>query len=80
MCMEYENVTQNVLLFIESILQNAKQLQHAASFFFRFENYRPHKSDNNLQSHCKKLYLEEECLEVSDQWKRAKLQRSQNQS
>jgi hypothetical protein len=27
--MEYENVTQKVLLFIESIPQNAKQLQHA---------------------------------------------------
>jgi hypothetical protein len=27
--MENENVTQNVLLFIESMLQNAKQLQHA---------------------------------------------------
>jgi hypothetical protein len=27
--MEYESVTQNVLLFIKPILQNAKQLQHA---------------------------------------------------
>jgi hypothetical protein len=27
--MEYECVTQKVLLLIESILQNAKQLQHA---------------------------------------------------
>jgi hypothetical protein len=27
--MEYENVTQNVLLLTELILQNAKQLQHA---------------------------------------------------
>jgi hypothetical protein len=26
--MEYESVTQKVLLLIESILQNAKQLQH----------------------------------------------------
>jgi hypothetical protein len=27
--MEYENVTQNVLLLIDSILQNGKQLQYA---------------------------------------------------
>jgi hypothetical protein len=27
--MEYENVTRKVLLLIESMLQNAKQLQHA---------------------------------------------------
>jgi hypothetical protein len=27
--MEYETVDQKVLLYIESILQNAKQLQHA---------------------------------------------------
>jgi hypothetical protein len=27
--MQYEDVTQKVLLRIESILQNAKQLQHA---------------------------------------------------
>jgi hypothetical protein len=27
--MEYENITQKVLLLIESILENAKQLQHA---------------------------------------------------
>jgi hypothetical protein len=26
---EYENVTQKVLLVIDSVLQNAKQLQHA---------------------------------------------------
>jgi hypothetical protein len=36
---EYENVTQKVLLFIESVLQNAKQLQHARlSWQVRFEN------------------------------------------
>jgi hypothetical protein len=42
---EYESVTQKVLLDIESILQNAKQLQHARLLFFcfRFENYRPRK-------------------------------------
>jgi hypothetical protein len=28
--MEYENITQNVLLLIESMLQNAKQLQLAS--------------------------------------------------
>jgi hypothetical protein len=27
--MEYESVTQKVLLFLEPMLQNAKQLQHA---------------------------------------------------
>jgi hypothetical protein len=26
---EYESTTQNILLLIESLLQNAKQLQHA---------------------------------------------------
>jgi hypothetical protein len=31
--MEYENVTQIVLLPEESILQNAKQLQHARLYF-----------------------------------------------
>jgi hypothetical protein len=31
--MQYENVTQNVLLLIESILQNAKQLQHVRLYF-----------------------------------------------
>jgi hypothetical protein len=30
--MEYENITQKVLLSIESMLQNAKQLQHCAPF------------------------------------------------
>jgi hypothetical protein len=27
--MEYENVTQKVLQLVESVMQNAKQLQHA---------------------------------------------------
>jgi hypothetical protein len=43
--MKYESVTQNVLLFIETILQNAKQLQHAhLSWHVWFENYRPKKT------------------------------------
>jgi hypothetical protein len=38
---EYENVTQNVLLYVELMLQNAKQLQHARlSWHVKFENYR----------------------------------------
>jgi hypothetical protein len=38
---EYENVTQEVLVLLESILLNAKQLQHASpSWHLRFENYR----------------------------------------
>jgi hypothetical protein len=32
--MEYESVTQKVLLLIESILQNAKELQHASLLLF----------------------------------------------
>jgi hypothetical protein len=45
MLTEYVNVTQKVVLIIESILQNAKQLQHAPlSWHVRFENYRPRKS------------------------------------
>jgi hypothetical protein len=39
---EYESVTQEVLLFIESILHNAKQYAQF-NFFFRFENDRPRK-------------------------------------
>jgi hypothetical protein len=40
MLREYESITQKVLLLIESILQNAKQLQHARlSWHVRFENY-----------------------------------------
>jgi hypothetical protein len=42
---EYENVTQELLLFLGSILQNAKQLQHARfSWHIKFENYRSRKS------------------------------------
>jgi hypothetical protein len=41
---EYESVTQTVLLPVESMLQNAKQLQHVRiSWHVRFENYRPRK-------------------------------------
>jgi hypothetical protein len=39
--MEYESVIQKVLLLVELILQNAKQLQHARfSWHLKFENYR----------------------------------------
>jgi hypothetical protein len=31
--MEYENVTQKVLLVVVSMLQNAKQLRHARFYF-----------------------------------------------
>jgi hypothetical protein len=43
--MEYESVTQKLLLFIEPILQKAEQLQYRASlcFYCRFENYKPLK-------------------------------------
>jgi hypothetical protein len=41
---ESESVTQDVLLFEQSILQNAKQLQHARlSWHVKFKNYRPRK-------------------------------------
>jgi hypothetical protein len=36
---EYESITQKVILLIESVLQNAKQLQHAhLSWQVMFEN------------------------------------------
>jgi hypothetical protein len=45
--MEYESVTHKVLLTIEQILQNAKQLQHARlSWQAGFENYEPRKSQH----------------------------------
>jgi serine/threonine protein kinase len=51
---EYESVIQKVLLPIESVLQNAKQLQHARLSWhvrcpsgIQFPN-----PDNNLGSHC----------------------------
>jgi hypothetical protein len=41
---EYESVTQRVLLLIESILQNAIQRQHKRlSYHVKFENYKPRK-------------------------------------
>jgi hypothetical protein len=41
---EYESVTEEVLLSIEAILQNAKQLLHARiSWHVRIENYGPRK-------------------------------------
>jgi hypothetical protein len=42
---EYESVTQKVLLLVELMPQNGKQLQHARlSWHVRFENYRPPKT------------------------------------
>jgi hypothetical protein len=42
--MHYESITQKVLLVIEPILQNAKQLQRARlSWRVMFEYYRPRK-------------------------------------
>jgi hypothetical protein len=51
---EYERVTQKVLLFLGSMVQNAKQLQHA-QFYFVVSGLKiighgnPH---NNLESLC----------------------------
>jgi hypothetical protein len=51
---EYESIIQKVLLTIESILQNTKQLQHAQFYFvvsgFKITGHGNH--DNNLVSHC----------------------------
>jgi hypothetical protein len=44
---QYENVTQKVLLFIDQMLQNAKQLQRAQFYFTGHGN-----QDNNLESPC----------------------------
>jgi hypothetical protein len=42
---EYESVSQKDLLLVESILQNAKQLQHGRlSWHVKFENDRPRKT------------------------------------
>jgi hypothetical protein len=51
---EYESVIQNVLLPIELIFQNAKQLQHARpSWHIRGLKIIGHKTpDNNLESLC----------------------------
>jgi hypothetical protein len=50
--MEYENETLEVLLLIESILQNAKQLQHGLLYFgVSGLNITGHGyPDNNLES------------------------------
>jgi hypothetical protein len=51
---EYENVTQKVLLFIESILQDAKKLQHARLYFVVsvLKIIGHGNPDNNIESHC----------------------------
>jgi Uri superfamily endonuclease len=54
---EYENVTQKVLLFIESILHNAKQLEHERLYFAvsRLKIIGHGNSDDKLESH---LYIQ----------------------
>jgi hypothetical protein len=51
---EYESVTQKVLLFSESILQNTKQLQYMQFYFvvlsLKITGYG--NTDNNLELHC----------------------------
>jgi hypothetical protein len=47
---EYESVTQKVLLPLESLLQNAKQLRHA-QFYFAVSGLKGHGNpDSNLES------------------------------
>jgi hypothetical protein len=46
---EYESVTQGDLLLIESMLQNAKELQHSCKVSKIIGHGNP---DNNLESHC----------------------------
>jgi hypothetical protein len=42
--MKYESVTQKVSLPVQSVIQNAKQLQHARlSWHVKFENYTQRK-------------------------------------
>jgi hypothetical protein len=51
---EYERVTQNVLLAVELILHNAKQLRHA-QFYFDISGLKiigHGNPDNNLESLC----------------------------
>jgi hypothetical protein len=51
---EYENATRNVLLSIEAMLQNAKQLQHS-QFYFVVSGLKiigHGNPDNNLESLC----------------------------
>jgi hypothetical protein len=52
--MEYENATQKILMYVELILQTAKQFQHeqfySAVFGLKIIGHR--HPDNNLESHC----------------------------
>jgi hypothetical protein len=60
---EYQSVTQKALLLIESILYNAKQLQHV-QFYFVVSGYKiigHGNPDNNLESLCI-------CLHFMFQW------------
>jgi hypothetical protein len=52
--MEYVSAIQKVSLFVESILQNAKQLQHVQfySLVFGLKIIGHGNPDNNLESHC----------------------------
>jgi hypothetical protein len=56
---EYVSVTQKVLLLIESMLQNAKQLQHARLFWHvsSLKIIGHGNPDNNLESHCIYIYI-----------------------
>jgi hypothetical protein len=51
---KYEILTQKVLLSVESIMQNAKQLQHAQFYVivFGLKIIGHGNPDNNLESHC----------------------------
>jgi hypothetical protein len=58
---EYESVTQKLLLFIDSMLQNAKQFHYSTPFIFRkqfsfvlsgLKIIGHGESDNNLESNC----------------------------
>jgi hypothetical protein len=52
--MEYENVIRKALLPVESILKNAKQLQHSQFYFVvsGFKIIGHGNTDSNLVSHC----------------------------
>jgi hypothetical protein len=50
--MECESVTQEVLLRVDSILQNAKQIERPQFFFFGLEIIGHGNPDNNLESPC----------------------------
>jgi hypothetical protein len=61
--MQYENVTQKVSFRLESILWNAKQLQHAPFVFYKqfyfvvsgLQIIGHGNPDNNLESHCRNI-------------------------